>query len=386
MSSAWLYQDDKQIKKHGPDNASWYVGWVDPEGKRRCKSCGPGLEGKRNADKLRRKVEAQLTTGTYQGEANALWKDFRREWQEKIAPGMEYGTRELTTNALSHFERLVNPIKTHFIAARHVDHYIAKRRTERGRRRGSVVSPATVNKELRHIRAALNIAKDWGYLPIVPRFRMLREPGRLPRYVTGDHFAAIYAACEAARSPDDIPNVTPADWWRALLVVAYMTGWRIGDMIAMRREDLDMDAGTVITRWDDNKGKRDALVKLHPVVVEHLRRVPTFGPTVLPWNRHERTLYDEFARIQEKAEVHLPCREEHEHNRHCHVYAFHDLRRAFATMNADKLSADALQALMRHKSYSTTQKYINMARQMDQAVASLHVPDVLKGKRTAGGV
>jgi len=164
-----------------------------------------------------------LTTGTYQGEANALWKDFRREWQEKIAPGMGYGTRELTINALSHFERLVNPIKTHFIAARHVDHYIAKRRTERGRRRGSVVSPATVNKELRHIRAALNIAKDWGYLPIVPRFRMLREPGRLPRYVTGDHFAAIYAA----RSPDDIPNVTPADWWRALLVVAYMTGWRI---------------------------------------------------------------------------------------------------------------------------------------------------------------
>jgi hypothetical protein len=33
---------------------------------------------------------------------------------------------------------------------------------------------------------------------------------------------------------------------------------------------------------------------------------------------------------------------------------------------------------MRHKSYQTTQVYINMARQMDQAVASLHVPDVLK--------
>ncbi len=49
-------------------------------------------------------------------------------------------------------------------------------------------------------------------------------------------------------------------------------------------------------------------------------------------------------------------------------------------MNADKLSADALQALMRHKSYQTTQVYINMARQMDAAVASLHVPDVLRKK------
>ena len=66
--------------------------------------------------------------------------------------------------------------------------------------------------------------------------------------------------------------------------------------------------------------------------------------------------------------------------RFCHVYGFHDLRRAFATMNADKLTPDALQALMRHKSYTTTQVYINMARQMDAAVANLHVPDVLKKK------
>ena len=33
---------------------------------------------------------------------------------------------------------------------------------------------------------------------------------------------------------------------------------------------------------------------------------------------------------------------------------------------------------MRHKSYQTTQRYINIARQMDAAVASLHVPDVLR--------
>ena len=47
-------------------------------------------------------------------------------------------------------------------------------------------------------------------------------------------------------------------------------------------------------------------------------------------------------------------------------------------MNADKLSADALQALMRHKSYQTTQVYINLSRQMDAAVAALHVPEVLR--------
>jgi hypothetical protein len=33
---------------------------------------------------------------------------------------------------------------------------------------------------------------------------------------------------------------------------------------------------------------------------------------------------------------------------------------------------------MRHKSYLTTKKYINMTRQVDEAVNVLHVPDVLK--------
>jgi integrase len=63
------------------------------------------------------------------------------------------------------------------------------------------------------------------------------------------------------------------------------------------------------------------------------------------------------------------------------IYGFHDFRRAFATMNADKLTADALQALMRHKSYQTTQVFINRTRQMDAAVASLHEPNVLLRKK-----
>jgi DNA-binding transcriptional regulator LsrR (DeoR family) len=41
---------------------------------------------------------------------------------------------------------------------------------------------------------------------------------------------------------------------------------------------------------------------------------------------------------------------------------------------------------MRHKSYQKTQVYINMARQMDADVASLHVPEILRrpASRTGG--
>lgn len=81
-------------------------------------------------------------------------------------------------------------------------------------------------------------------------------------------------------------------------------------------------------------------------------------------------------KLPKNAGINLPCRKKHEHTDYCHAYSFHDLRRAFATMNASRLTADALQALMRHKSYQTTQRYINMARQLDDAVAGLYVPEV----------
>ena len=47
----------------------------------------------------------------------------------------------------------------------------------------------------------------------------------------------------------------------ALLVFAYMTGWRISDMLALRREDLDLEGGYAITRAEDNKGDRDDRVR-----------------------------------------------------------------------------------------------------------------------------
>ncbi len=74
----------------------------------------------------------------------------------------------------------------------------------------------------------------------------------------------------------------------------------------------------------------------------------------------------------------LPCSEDHEHTDSCHVYGFHDLRRAFATQNAERLTADSLQALMRHKSYQTTQRYIALAKQLSRSVENLHVPDCLQ--------
>ena len=119
---------------------------------------------------------------------------------------------------------------------------------------------------------------------------------------------------------------------------------------------------------------------LHPIVVDHLRQIASFEPVVFPWYHGREMLWIEFRRIQEKAGIKLDCMipQEHEHTPACFVYGFHDLRRAFATVNADTMTPDALQSLMRHQSYTTTQRYINMARQLNRAVEALYVPSVLE--------
>ncbi len=365
MSSAWIYQDDHMVKKHGADHASYYVGWIEPDGTKRCKSCGPGPQGKRTAERLRRKVEAELMTGTYQVQTRKLWPDFRKEYRTKVLEARAPRTMEEAEISLNHFERIVKPVRMFALGAGHLDSYVAARRQETNHR-GEPISPATINKELRHIRAAVRKAKRWNYLSYMLEFEFLREPGKLPTYITPEHFAAVYQACDQAEYPNDQPY--PAgDWWRGILITAYLTGWRIGSLLALKREDVNLDDGTVISRWGDNKGKRDQIVPLHPLVIEHLRKLAAFEPKMFPWHRRRGKVFEQFGLIQAAAGV-KPAGKDR--------YGFHDIRRAFATMNADRMTGDALQALMQHKSYTTTQKYIYIGRQLNPTVQNLFVPNL----------
>jgi integrase len=372
----WVYQIQRQVNKLGADNASWYVGWLDPDGRRCSKSFGPGKVGHRAAEKFKLKTHIELIEDRYRSPKNTTWAEFREEFERKIADRMLPQTRSLVLEVLDHFERLVNPRSVASIKTQTIDDYKAKRRVERGQKKGCLVSPATVNRDVRILRAVLRKAQKWGYLVQLPDFQFEREPEKLPTYITPEHFVLLYKACDTAKLPQSLPY--PAgDWWKALLVTAYMTGWRIGALLALRWADVDLDASFIMSRAEDNKGKRDQKVPVHAIVVEHLRGLKSFRPTVFPWlkvvgNRtmqaNRRTLFDEFARIQKAAGVKPEWRKER--------YGFHDFRRAFATMNAANMTGDALQHLMQHRDYQTTRRYINIARQLNPTVEKLYVPDV----------
>jgi integrase len=242
--------------------------------------------------------------------------------------------------------------------------YSATRRSEK--HHAKQISEATINKELRSIRAFLREAHKRGYLSNPPVIALLKEPERIPTYIDPETFAKLYEHAAAAGAPSE-QGFTAEQWWRAYMVFLYLTGWRAFEPLALTKEDIDWEAGRVLLRAEHNKGKRDAMVTLHPLVLEHLKAVKSFGPMLFPWDLPRRKLWDRFHLIQEAAGV---CK------RAGKPFGFHDLRRGFATMNADRMSADALQAIMRHKDYGTTKRYINIARQLNPAVANIYVPDL----------
>ncbi len=379
---AWLFQDSRQKKNLG-DKAPWSVGWYF-EGKKQSKRVG----SKSMAEKLKRKIEGELAAGLFKPPARKDWKAFRQEYEEKICPGLAPGTRELITTTMNHFERIAKPNKMAEIKTDVIDDYVARRRKERGKKQGSKVSPATVNRELRHLKAAIRIAHDWGHLPTVPKFRKVRESEEIGQVITPEHFQLIYGACHAAEKPRS-QACSPEEWWQALFVFALTTGWRISEILAFRREDLDLKTGAIITRADDNKGGRDDVDHLTPVALEHVKRILGFGPLVFTWPHDRRTLDTEFHRIQKAAVdedgerlVYLTCPDagKHECTESCHCYGFHALRRGYATLNADTMSGPVLQRKMRHKSFTTTLRYIGLADKMKAATEAVHAPEFLRKK------
>lgn len=153
----WLFQDHRQKEKLG-DKCPWSVGWYE-DGRKRSKKVGC----RSLAEKFARNLESKLESGTHQTPPRKRWKTFREEWDAKIGRTMNQQSRRCTLDALGHFERIIKPGQVQKIRTQTLEEYVSKRRLEKGKKAGSKVSPATINKELRHLRTVLQIAHEWGY-------------------------------------------------------------------------------------------------------------------------------------------------------------------------------------------------------------------------------
>ncbi len=192
---------EKGMKGIG-DADRFVVEWITPDQRRRrMKIAGKGRPAKRLADDKCDQLDAQITLGQYEDRSKATWADFITVYRRDVLNQMEVRTAACTEQAIKSFEKLSRPTLMVGIDTKLIDTYISARRKQRGRDKDSTASPATVNRDLRHLKAVLKRAKAWGYLRDVPEVHFVREQKKIPRIVTVEEFAAVYESCEHAKCP-----------------------------------------------------------------------------------------------------------------------------------------------------------------------------------------
>ena len=142
---------------------------------------------------------------------------------------------------------------------------------------------------------------------------------------------------------------------RALLMLVYASGLRVGEVVRLRPEDLDPERRLLHVR--QAKGRKDRYVMLSGVAVRAVAEyVRFYEPTrwLFPGARprrhlHERSVQHLFARACERAGI----------EKHATV---HTLRHSFATHLLEKgVNLRYIQELLGHESPKTTQIYTRVA-------------------------
>lgn len=364
MARAWIFQHSREKAKGR--SGKWSVGWYEGRGKR-SKLVGTKTAARQYAANL----ESRLNTDQFSGLGRITWRDYQAEYTADCLGRNRPATRQQYAATFAHVTRILAPRTLEDFTRQSVARYAMARLGEE--HRGEPISPATVNKELRQIKAALREAAKRKYIAACPPIDLLHEEQKVPTYCPPEHFAKLYDACDAATRPDE-QGFTAPDWWRAYLLCLYTTGWRRNEPLSVPKEALDWERGVIYLDAAAAKSRRGEVVHVPPILLEHLERIKSFGPMVFPWPHSPKALHDEFWGIQDTAGV---------KRRDGERYGFHDLRRGFATLNADRVSAEVLQRIMRHKSYTTTQRYIDAGRMM-QSPGNLYVPELPERQDGAG--
>jgi len=126
------------------------------------------------------------------------------------------------------------------------------------RRREDEKSNATINRELELLRGALRLAHDRQLLPSIPKVRVLPENNTRQGFFERPDLEAVVSALPAYLQ----------DFTR----LAYLTGWRKGEIISLKWTDVDRDARAIRLRPEAAKTGRGRTVMLEGDLAELIDR------------------------------------------------------------------------------------------------------------------
>ncbi len=211
-------------------------------------------------------------------------------------------------------------------------------------------SPKSINNFLCGLRKLLNLAVEYGELPFAPKVKQLRVQ------VTDIDFLHF----------EEVPRflaATPTEW-RPLMVVALKTGLRMGELLALKWEDVDVVAGRLVVRrslWREIEGPpksgrtREVPLSDEAIATLKAQRAATMlkGPYVFADADGKRlkhkSLYEVVPRICKKAGL-------------AKRLTFHDLRHTFASHLVMRgVALKAVQELLGHATIDMTMRYAHLS-------------------------
>ena len=189
---------------------------------------------------------------------------------------------------------------------------------------------ATINRHLAVLRSALNLAAEQGHAHRDPMrgIRMAKERNERDRICSPAEFAKLYEEAE-----EEI---------RALVVIGYELGMRLGEIVGLRRDRVDLEAGTVRLRAADTKEAAPKVLVLPASVVKEMKEIPARRARF--FHHTTETYSRKFAELAAELKI--------------EDLRFHDLRHTAASrMHAAGVDLLIIQAFTGHKTLAMLKRY-----------------------------
>ncbi|MCA8985374.1 MAG: site-specific integrase [Planctomycetaceae bacterium] len=279
----------------------WYLRWWEyseelGQWKERWKSTRTSV--KKKAEELRRELERELDGGKVH-ESELSWKDFVELFMERHAARKPLTTQDAYRKSLDIFTKLGRARRLQEVTHAVLEDF-ATARLKQG------MAPATANRDLRHLRAALKWARRRGYISEAPDFHglFIKEDRKKPAVIPEEDFLAMV---RALRSSDLKLTRCSADWWRMFLYLAYYLGMRRGELFGLEWKHVSLESLEVRVVAPTSKARSERVIPIAPEMAELLRAwkaITEDQKMVLPWPYDNyRPMYSDWHAIQSAAGI-----------------------------------------------------------------------------------
>ena len=318
---------------------TFYVYWMEDGKQRRKALCMPGSKRATKDPKLAQKLYTQFTRQLMSGQVDAIkagykvsFGAFKKEFLEYVETNKAEGTYITYQQGLNKAsECWGDAVNVNHINVRHIDKLISDLF------RGGL-SPATVNKHYRHVKAALKKAQKWEYIDHAIDFPpQATEPERI-RYIELEHLNKIMA------------HIHEPEFFDFCTIACYL-GLRNSEVLRLTLVDVDNPPGH-LRIVSLQKNRKESRVPINATARETIARCMARARAdkrakLFKWK--DRTFMGQKFKVAVRAAG-------FEH------YRFHDLRHTFASYLAmGGASLQIIQQLMRHQSVASTLIYSHLS-------------------------